>query len=58
MEESEELLQQAAKLTVILDGVVRDYCDRNMVSGECAWQLIQALSDLRLEGLRGKSDSV
>ena len=57
MEESEDLLQKAAKLTELLDGVVSDYCPRNMVSGDCAWQLIQAISDLRLDRLRGKSDS-
>jgi len=57
LEKSEDLSQKAAKLTEILDGVVSDYCDSNMVSGEIAWQLIQALSDLRLDSLRGKSDS-
>ena len=55
--ESDELLKQAAKLTVILDGVVKDFCDRHMVSGECAWQLIQGLSDIRLEDLRNESTS-
>ena len=55
--ESDELLQQAAKLTVIFDGVVRDFCDRHMVSGECAWQLIQGLSDIRLEDIRNESTS-
>ena len=57
MEESDRLLHQAAELTETLDAVVRDFCDAQRVSGEVAWQLIQGLSDIRLERLRGESSS-
>ena len=53
----DRLLRQAAKLTEILDVVVSDFCDEQRVSGEIAWQLIQGLSDVRLERLRGESSS-
>ena len=56
MEESEELLHQAIKLAAILDDFIRDCHVRRMDSGEWAWRLIQVLSDLRLENLKGKSD--
>ena len=57
LEEPDRLLLQAAKLTEILDVVVSDFCDAQRVSGEVAWQLIQGLSDIRLERLRGESSS-
>jgi len=57
LEEPDRLLRQAAKLTEILDVVVSDFCDEQRVSGEIAWQLIQGLSDVRLERLRGESSS-
>jgi len=57
LEEPDRLLRQAAKLTEILDVVVSDFCDEQRVSGEIAWQLIQGLSDARLERLRGESSS-
>ena len=57
MEESDRLLLQAAKLTEILDNIVSDFCDEQRVSGEIAWQLIQGLSYVRLERLRGESSS-
>jgi len=57
LEEPDRLLLQAAKLTEILDVVVSDFCDEQRVSGEIAWQLIQGLSDVRLERLRGESSS-
>ena len=57
MEEADRLLLQAAKLTEILDVFVSDFCDEERVSGEIAGQLIQGLSDLRLERLRGESSS-
>ena len=57
LEEPDRLLLQAAKLTEILDVVVSDFCDEQRVSGEIAWQLIQGLSDVRLERLRGESRS-
>ncbi len=57
LEEPDRLLLHAAKLTEILDAVVRDFCDQQRVSGEIAWQLIQGLSDVRLERLRGESCS-
>ena len=57
LEEPDRLLVQAAKLTEILDVVVSDFCDEQRVSGEIAWQLIQGLSDIRLERLRGESSS-
>ena len=53
LEEPDRLLVQAAKLTEILDVVASDFCDEQRVSDEIAWQLIQGLSDLRLERLRG-----
>jgi len=56
-EEPDRLLLQAAKLTKILDVVVSDFCDEQRVSGEIAWQLIQGLTDVRLERLRGESSS-
>ena len=55
LEEPDRLLLQAAKLTEILDVVVSDFCAEQRVSGEICWQLIQALSDVRLERLRGES---
>ena len=51
--EPDRLLLQAAKLTEILDVVISDFCYEQRVSGEIAWQLIQGLSDVRLERLRG-----
>ena len=57
LEEPNRLLRQAAKLTEILDVVVSDFCDEQRVGGEIAWQLIQGLSDVRLERLRGASSS-
>ena len=57
LEEPDRLLRQAAKLTEILDVVVSDFCDEQRVSGEIAWQLIQGLSDVSLERLRGESSS-
>ena len=51
------MLRQATKITDILDVVVSDFCDEERVSGEIAWQLIQGLSDVRLEHLRGESSS-
>ena len=57
MEEPDRLLLQAAKLTEILDVVVSDFCDEQRVSGEIAWKLIQGLSDVRLERLRGETSS-
>tara|TARA_Y100001968_G_C18978156_1_gene535492 strand:+ start:296 stop:508 length:213 start_codon:yes stop_codon:yes gene_type:complete len=57
LEEPDRLLLQAAELTEILDIVVSDFCDREKVSSEIAWQLIQGLSDIRLERLRGESSS-
>ena len=57
LEEPDWLLPQAAKLTEILDIVVSDFCYEQRVSGEIAWQLIQGLSDVRLERLRGESSS-
>jgi len=57
LEEPDRLLRQAAKLTEILDVVVSDFFDEQRVSGEIAWQLIQGLSDVRLERLRGESSS-
>ena len=57
LDEPDRLLLQAAKLTEILDAVVSDFCDEKRVSGEVAWQLIQRLSGVRLERLRGKSSS-
>jgi len=55
--EPDRLLLQAAKLTEILDVVISDFCYEQRVSGETAWQLIQGLSDARLERLRGESSS-
>ena len=57
LEEPDRLLLQAAKLTEILDVVVSDFFDEQRVGGEIAWQLIQGLSDVRLERLRGESSS-
>ena len=57
LEEPGRLILQAAKLTEILDVVVSDFCDEQRVSGKIAWQLIQGLSDVRLERLRGESSS-
>ena len=57
LEEPDRLLLQAAKLTEILDVVVSDFCDEQRVSSEIAWQLIQGLSDVRLERLRGENSS-
>ena len=57
LKEPDRWLLQAAKLTEILDVVVSDFCDEQRVSGEIAWQLIQGLSDVRLERLRGESRS-
>ena len=57
LEEPDRLLLQAAKLTEILDVVVSDFYDEQRASGEIAWQLIQGLSDVRLERLRGESSS-
>ena len=57
MEEPDRLLLQAVKLAEILDVVVSDFCDEQRVSSEIAWQLIQGLSDVRLERLRGESSS-
>ena len=53
MKERDRLLRQAAKPTEILDVVVSDFSDEQWVGGEIAWQLIQGLSDVRLERLRG-----
>tara|TARA_Y100001968_G_scaffold298698_1_gene308747 strand:- start:119 stop:331 length:213 start_codon:yes stop_codon:yes gene_type:complete len=57
LEEPDRLLLQAAKITEILDLVVRDFSDGHRVSSEITWQLIQGLSDVRLERLRGASNS-
>ena len=57
MAEPDQFLLQAAKLTEILDIAVSDFFDEHRVSGEIAWQLIQGLSDVRLERLRGESSS-
>ena len=57
LEDPNRLLLHAAKLTEILDVVVSDFCDEQRVSGEIAWQLIQGLSDVRLERLRGETSS-
>ena len=57
LEESDRLLLQAAKLTEILEVAIRDFYYEQGVSGEIAWQLIQGLSDVRLERLKGKSSS-
>ena len=57
LEEPDRLLRQAAKLTEILDVVATDFFDEQRVSSEIAWQLIQGLSDVRLERSRGKSTS-
>ena len=53
LEAPDRLLRQAAKLTEILDVVVSEFFDEQRVSGEIAGQLIQGLSDARLECLRG-----
>ena len=58
LEEPGRVLRQAAKLTEILDVVVSDFRYQQSVSGEIAWQLIQGLSDVRLERLRGESRSM
>ena len=57
LEEPDRLLLQAAKLTEILDSVVRDFFYEQRVSREITWQSIQELSDVRLERLRGESSS-
>ena len=57
LEEPDRLLLQTAKLTEILEVFVSDFCYEQRVSGEIAWQLIQGLSDIRLERLRGESSS-
>ena len=57
LEDPDRLLLQAKKLTEILDVVVSDFGDEQRVSGEIAWQLIQGLSDVRVERLRGESSS-
>ena len=57
MEEPDRLLLQAAKITEILDVLVSDFCYEQRVSNEIAWQLIQGLSDVRLERLRSESSS-
>ena len=57
LEEPDQLLLQAAKLTEILDAVVSDFICEQRVSAQIAWQLIQGLSDVRLDRLRGESSS-
>ena len=57
MEEPDRLLLQAAKITEILDVLVSNFCYEHRVSNEIAWQLIQGLSDVRLERLRSESSS-
>ena len=57
LEEPDRLLLQAAKLTEILDIVVSYFCVEQRVAGEIAWQLIQGLSDVRLERLRSGCSS-
>ena len=57
MEEPDRLLLQAAKITESLEAVVSDFCFEHKVSSEIAWQLIQGLSDVRLERLRGETSS-
>ena len=57
IEEPDRLLLQAAKITEILDIVVSDFSDKHKASSEVAWQLIQGLSYVRLERLRGESSS-
>ena len=57
LEEPDRLILQGAKLTEILDVIVSDFFDEQSVRGEIAWQLIQGLSDVRLERLRGESSS-
>ena len=57
LEEPGRLLRQAAKLTEILDAVVSNFFDEQRVGSKIAWQLIQGLSDVRLERLRGESRS-
>ncbi len=57
VEDPNRLLFHAEKLTEILDAVVSDFCDKQRVSSEIAWQLIQGLSDVRLERLRSGSSS-
>ena len=48
MSDSQLLQEQAEEIMEIIEGVVENYCDENIVSGEKIWTMINALSVINL----------
>jgi len=51
MDITREALQE---LTEVIEDTIEYACDQNMISGECAWTVVQCLAISKLVELEGK----